>query len=74
MELLRHSSPDVTEAMNERMLLATTKGIKHNPVIGDIAIRTNSCNVIIDAKFGIGPRRALAWVVSLGVRVKVVMV
>ena len=56
------------------MAVATTKGIEHNPVIGDIAISTDTRNVIIDANFGIGPRRALAWVVSLGVRVKVVMV
>eukprot|EP01043_Picozoa_sp_COSAG02_P066738 COSAG02_NODE_10483_length_1932_cov_1.232951_1_plen_31_part_10 len=26
------------------------KGIKRNPVIGGLAIRTNSSNVIIDAK------------------------
>ena len=54
--------------------VATTKGIKHNPVIGDTAISTNTGDVKIDANFGIGPRRALVWVVSLGVRVKVVMV
>ena len=54
--------------------MATTKVIERNPVISNLAISTTSSNVIIDAKSGIGPRRALAWVVGLGVRVKVVMV
>eukprot|EP01043_Picozoa_sp_COSAG02_P037328 COSAG02_NODE_2791_length_8022_cov_5.437208_12_plen_96_part_00 len=44
--------------------LATTKGTEHNPVIGDLAISADISDVIIDANFGIGPRRALAWVVS----------
>ena len=50
------------------------KGIERNPVIGDVAISTDMVRVIIDAKSGIGPRRALVWVVVLGVRVKEVMV
>ena len=53
--------------------MATTKGIERNPVIGDLAIGTDISNVIIDAKSGIGPRRASAWIVGLGVRVMVVM-
>ena len=39
-----------------------------------LAISTNIDGILIDAISGIGPRRALAWVVGLGVRVKVVMV
>ena len=54
--------------------VATTKGTERNPVIGDLAISSDIRHVLIDAKSGIGPRRALAWVVVLGVRVKVVMV
>ena len=40
----------------------------------DLDISTDIGDALIDAKSSIGPRRALAWVVSLGVRVKVVMV
>eukprot|EP01043_Picozoa_sp_COSAG02_P128469 COSAG02_NODE_65934_length_256_cov_2.808917_1_plen_62_part_01 len=43
----------------QRVIVATTKGTEHNPVIGDLAISTDISNVIIDSNFGIGPRRAL---------------